>query len=116
MKYDSTNPLNEDELNKLGEEDFDSFLEYLDSKAEYLKNFTKPLDTYHLKKFASLDASNKGEALDDEDLKKLNKLGRKNEEVGFDKEKHQEMIKTKNHILKSSGVKNIKTHRSQWFD
>lgn len=116
MKYDSTNPLNEEELNKLGEEDFDSFLEYLDSKAEYLKNFTKPLDTYHLKKFASLDASNKGEALDDDDLKKLNKLGRQNEEIGFDKEKHQEMIKTKNHILKSSGVKNVKTHRSQWFD
>ena len=116
MKYNPNNPLNEDELNKLGEADFDSFLDYLDSKAEYLKKFTKPLDTYHLKKFASLDANDKGEALNDDDLKKLNKLGRQNEEIGFDKEKHHEMIKTKTHILKSNGVKNVKTHRSQWFD
>lgn len=116
MKYNPNNPLNEEELNKLGEEDFDSFLEYLDSKAEYLKKFTKPLDTYHLKKFASLDASDKGESLNDDDLKKLNKLGKQNEEIGFDKEKHHKMIKTKNHILKSSGVKNVKTHRTQWFD
>lgn len=116
MKYNPNNPLNEEELNKLGEADFDSFLEYLDSKADYLKNFTKPLDTYHLKKFASLDATDKGESLNDDDLKKLNKLGRQNEEIGFDKEKHHEMLKTKNHILKSNGVKNVKTHRSQWFD
>ena len=67
MKYNPKNPLNEDELNKLGEEDFDSFLDYIDSKAEYLKKFTKPLNTHQLKKYASIDASIKGESLDDED-------------------------------------------------
>ena len=116
MIYDPQNPLTEQELDKLGNEDFDSFLDYLDQKSNYLKQFTKPLDTYHLKKFASLDANDKGEALNDDDLTRLNKLGRKNEEIGFDKEKHHEMIKTKTHILKSNGVKNVKTHRSQWFD
>jgi hypothetical protein len=43
-------------------------------------------------------------------------LGRKNEEIGFDKEVHQDWIKKKNEVLKNTGVKNVKTHRSQWFD
>ena len=41
MKYDPNNPLSEEDLDKLGEQDFDSFLEYLDGKTEYLKKFTK---------------------------------------------------------------------------
>jgi hypothetical protein len=116
MKYNSNNPLSEEELNKLGEEDFDSFLEYLDSKAEYLKKFTKPLNTHQLKKYASIDASIKGESLNDEDLKKLNKLGKKNEEIGFDKEEYLNKVKKKHDVFKSTGIKNVKTHRSQWFD
>ena len=116
MIYDPKNPLTEEELDKLGNEDFDSFLDYLDQKANYLKKFTKPLDTYHLKKFASLDATDKGEMLNDDDIARLNKLGRKNEEIGFDKEIHQDWIKKKNEVLKNTGVKNVKTHRSQWFD
>ena len=116
MKYNPNKELTEEEINKLSEEDFDSFLEYLDSKSEYLKKFTKPLSTYHLKKYASIDASTKGESLDDDDIKNLNKLGRQNEEIGFDKEEHQKRIKKKHEIFKSTGVKNVKTHRSQWFD
>ena len=116
MMYDPENPLTEEELDKLGNEDFDSFLDYLDQKANYLKQFTKPLDTYHLKKFASLDATDKGEMLNDDDITRLNKLGRKNEEIGFDKEVHQDWIKKKIEVLKNTGVKNVKTHRSQWFD
>lgn len=116
MKYDPNNPLSEEELDKLGETDFDSFLEYLDGKSEYLKKFTKPLDTYHLKRFASLDASNNGKSLTDDDIKKLNKMGKENEEVGFDKELHSEWIQKKNNILKKTGVKNVKTNRNQWFD
>ena len=32
MKYDHNNPLSDEELDKLGKEDFDGFLEYLDVK------------------------------------------------------------------------------------
>ena len=116
MKYDPTNPLTEEELDKLGETDFDSFLEYLDGKSEYLKKFTKPLDTYHLKQFASLDASDKGTTLTDDDIKKLNKMGKENEEVAFDNEVHMEWVDKKRKVLKNIGVKNVKTNRRQWFD
>ena len=59
VKYDPNNPLSEEELDKLGKEDFDSFLEYLDSKAEYLKQFTKPLGQYHTKRFAAANAASR---------------------------------------------------------
>ena len=34
MKYDPKNPLSDEELDKLGKEDFDGFLEYLDGMSE----------------------------------------------------------------------------------
>lgn len=119
VKYDPENPLSDKELDELAEKDFEMFLEYLDGKTAYLKQFTKPLDPYHLKRFAAQakkDAT--GEALTTEEIKKLQKLGEKNEAESFDEEKHKEWIDKKHHMLKSGslGVKNIKTHRSQWFD
>jgi hypothetical protein len=71
IKFDPTNPLSEAELDKLGKEDFDAFLEYLDQKSAYLLK----------------------------DSKKVASMKKKSHE-----------------ILKQSGVKNVKTHRSQWFD
>ena len=72
MKYDPNNPLSDKELDKLGKEDFDGFLEYLDGMQEHKqKNFKK---------------------------------------------KVQEAKKKKHDMLKKTGVKNVKTHRSQWFD
>ena len=47
LEYDPNNPLSDEELDKIAEEDFDKFLEYLDSKTAYLKQFSKPLDAYH---------------------------------------------------------------------
>ena len=116
MKFDPNNPLTEEELDKLGKEDFDGFLEYLDGKTAHMKQFVKPLDTYHLKRFASITAAEQGKQLGDTDIKKLNKLGKHNESIGFDKEKHEEWIDKKHDMLKNTGVKNIKTHRSQWLD
>ena len=49
MIYDPNNELTDEQLEKLGNEDFDSMLEYLDGQAEYLKKFTKPLSSYHTK-------------------------------------------------------------------
>lgn len=71
MLYNPNNPLSQEELDKLGNEDFDAFLEYLDQKSAYLLKNSK---------------------------------------------KVSEMKKKTHQILKNSGVKNVKTHRSQWFD
>lgn len=72
MKYDPNNPLTDEESEKLGKEDFDAFLEYLDSMAEWKKtNF---------------------------------------------KNKVKEAKQKKHDMLKRTGIKNVKTHRSQWFD
>jgi len=116
MKYDHENPLSEKELELLGEENFDSFLAYLDSKTEYLKQFTKPLSSYHTKRFASLTLAQQGKTITDEELKKANDIGRKNELEAIDKIKNKEWKDKEHEMLKKTGVKNVKTDRSQWFD
>ena len=79
IQFDPQNELSDKELDALAEKNFDEFLDYLDQKAEYLKKFTKPLDPYHLKRYASMDKmETKGEALTTEELKKLQKLGEQN--------------------------------------
>lgn len=119
MKFDPNNQLSDAELDKLGKDDFDGFLEYIDGQAAYLKQFTKPLDAYHLKRFAGqVKKDSTGESLTTEEIKKLQKQGDENtrktdEELEKDlewKHKKWDMLK------KTFGVKNIKTHRSQWFD
>ena len=40
MIYDPNNPLSEAELEVMGKEDFDKFLDYLDAKTEYLKSIS----------------------------------------------------------------------------
>tara|TARA_B000000475_G_C15959411_1_gene432282 strand:- start:338 stop:556 length:219 start_codon:yes stop_codon:yes gene_type:complete len=42
MKYDPKNPLSEQELDKLGKEDFDGFIEYLDGMVEHKKRKKNP--------------------------------------------------------------------------
>ena len=42
LVYDPSNPISDEELDKIAKEDFDKFLEYLDSKTEYLKSKTRP--------------------------------------------------------------------------
>ena len=116
MKYDHSNPLSDKELDKLGKEDFDGFLEYLDGKTAYMKQFTKPLSSYHTKRFAALDAANKGRKLTDKELKFAEDIGKKNEIESFNKEQHKEWKEKEHDVLKNNGVKNVKTDRSQWFE
>ena len=78
MIYDPNNPLSEEELDKLGKEDFDTFLEYLDSKSLYLRKNTKPLDEYHIKKFSALDAQSRGEEINDELIGKAKRIAKDN--------------------------------------
>ena len=113
MIYDPNNELTEDQLESLSEEEF---FEYLDSKAEYLKKFTKPLDTYHLKQFNAADLGQRGEEVTMDDLKKIKKMGKENEMSTFNEEQSLEWKEKKHEMLKRAGVKNVKTHRSQWFD
>ena len=78
MKYDPNNPLSDEELDKLGKENFDTFLEYLDSKSAYLRKMTKPLDEYHIKKFSALDAQSRGEEINDELIGKAKRIAKDN--------------------------------------
>lgn len=115
MIYDPNNPLNEEELDKLGKEDFDKFLEYLDAKTEHLKQYTKPLSSYHTKRYASLSLAQQGKTITDEELKKANDIGRKNELEAEDKVNNKIWKEKEVEMLKKT-VKNVKTDRSQWFD
>ena len=115
MIYDHDNPLTDEELDKLGEEDFDKFLEYLDAKAEYLKQFTKPLSSYHTKRFTALSLAQQGKEITDEELKKANDIGRKNELEAEDKVNNKLWKEKEVEMLKKT-VNNVKTDRSQWFD
>ena len=85
MKYDPNNPLTDEQLDELGKTDFDAVLEYLDSQSEYLKKFTKPLSSYHTKRYASLASAAVGKQITDEELKKADELGKKNEKEAIDK-------------------------------
>ena len=115
MIYDHENPLTDEELDKLGEEDFDKFLEYLDSKTAYLKQFTKPLSSYHTKRFTALSLAQQGKEITDEELSKANEIGRKNELEAEDKV-NSKLWKQKEIEMLKKTVKNVKTDRSQWFD
>ena len=114
MIYDSNNPLSDEELDKLGNEDFDSFLKYLDSKAEYLKGFTKPLGQYHTKRFAAMDAQSRGEDITNDLIEKAGKIGKEGDEKRTQSiiDKMSEMDLDKPDLK----VKNHKTNRSQWFE
>ena len=117
VEFDPNNELSDEELDRIAEEDFDVFLDYLDQKAAYLKQFTKPLSSYHTKRFASITAATQGKQLTDEELKKAGEIGKKNEDMAFEKikERFEEMEKD-NPKYKDEGIVNIKTNRKQWFD
>ena len=114
MIYDPTNPLSDAELHLIGEENFDKFLEYLDSKAEYLKGFTKPLGSYETKRFAAMDAQSRGEDITNEVLKKASKIGKEGDDKRTQSiiDKMSEMDLDKPDLK----VKNHKTNRGQWLE
>jgi len=117
VKYDPENPLSDEELDKIAEKDFDMFLDYLDQKSEYLKQFSKPLSSYHTKRYASISAATQGKQLTDEALKKAGEIGKENERKAAEKIADRLAEYEKNHPkYKDDGIKNIKTNRKQWFD
>jgi len=79
MIYDPTNPLTDEELDKLGKEDFDSFLEYLDGQSEHLRKHTRPLNSHETKKMASINAALSGRQLTDAEFERAKEIGMQNE-------------------------------------
>ena len=79
MKFDPNNPLTEEELDKLGNEDFDSFLEYLDGQSEHLRKNTRPLNSHETKKMAAMNAALSGRQLTDEEFERAKEIGKQNE-------------------------------------
>tara|TARA_A200000159_G_C7237035_1_gene302826 strand:- start:448 stop:717 length:270 start_codon:yes stop_codon:yes gene_type:complete len=85
MIYDPNNPISDEDLDKIAKEDFEKFLEYLDSKTEYLKSKTRPLNSHEMKKFAAMAAANEGRTISDEELERAKKIGKENEQKIRDK-------------------------------
>lgn len=79
MKYDPNNPLSEQELDELGKEDFDSFLEYLDGQSEHLRKNSRPLNSHETKKMAAITAAMSGRQLTDEEFERAKEIGKENE-------------------------------------
>lgn len=73
MKYDPNNELTEEQMAQLSEE---SFFEYLDTKAEYLKQFSKPLPGYYIKRYAYTSARVAGRDISDEEHKSLQRMSK----------------------------------------
>lgn len=102
----------DEELKSLSDEEL---FAYLDAKAAHLRenNTIKPLGSYHTKQFAAMT---KGEALTTEELKKAKEIGR----IGDEEYSHSIRQAAEklggDPKLKDPGIKNIKTHRGQWFD
>ncbi len=112
IKYDPQNELTEEDVGKLP---FEDCLDYLDQKAVYLKQFTRPLGTYQTKHYAALT---KGDALTTTELKKAKDIGK----LGDD-ERARNIVNATSKLglgddpkYRDAGIKNIKTNRRQWFD
>ena len=79
MKFNKT----DEELKKMSD---DELFEYLDAKAEYLKQNTSPLSSYHTKRFASIgsaiSSAISGHKFDYDSVKKIAK---ENEMKGYEK-------------------------------
>ena len=111
MIYDPNNELTDEQMENLSE---DKFFEYLDSKAEYLKGFTKPLGQYHTKRYAAASAAAQGKQLTTEELKVAKEIGKEGDEIN--KQRIIDKMNEKGLEEPSKHVKNIKTNRSQWFE
>jgi hypothetical protein len=109
MIYSPETPLTEEQINQLNDDDL---FAYLDSRAEYLKKYSRPLDTYHTKQFL---AATKGGEVTAEELKMAKEIGKAGDEAKIDEIINAEVKLGGNPKFKDDTIK-VKTHRSQWFD
>jgi hypothetical protein len=111
VKYDPNNELTDEQMENLPEEEF---FQYLDSKSEYLKQFTKPLGQYHTKRYAAQSAAAQGKRLTTEELKVAKEIGKEGDAIN--KQRIIDKMSEKGLEEPSKHVKNVKTNRSQWFE
>jgi hypothetical protein len=110
MKYNPENELTTEQVTALPE---DEFFEYIDSKAAYLKQFTQPLGQYHTKQYASLT---KGGELTTKELRRAKEIGREGDDMRANAIREAAKGLGDDPKFRDSGIKNIKTKRTQWFD
>ena len=113
MKYSPENELTEEQITALSE---DQFFEYIDSKAAYLKQFTRPLETYHTKRFAGVTAASQGRNITNSEISTAKKIGKDNFKKRMEKEAKAAEELGGDPKYRDLGIKHFKTNRSQWFD
>lgn len=113
MKYNPENELTEEQVTALPE---DQFFEYIDSKAAYLKQFTRPLETYHTKRFVGIGAAIEGRDVSNRELEAAKKIGKDNFRKRMEREAKASDELGGDPKYRDLGIKHFKTHRSQWFD
>jgi hypothetical protein len=113
MKYNPENELTEEQVTALPE---DQFFEYIDSKAAYLKQFTRPLETYHTKRFVGIGAAIEGRDVSNRELEAAKKIGKDNFRKRMEREARASDELGGDPKYRDLGIKHFKTHRSQWFD
>jgi ABC-type dipeptide/oligopeptide/nickel transport system ATPase component len=116
VKYEPNNELSQEEMDILAEKDFDMFLDYLDQKADYLKQFSKPLSEYHMTRYSAISKAEQGKDFTMDDLKSAKKKAKEDAAKHLNKEQEKEWTEKRHEMLKRVGVKNVKTRRDQWFD
>jgi hypothetical protein len=113
MKFDPNKELTDAEVEALGEEEF---FEYIDTKAAYLKQFTRPLETYHTKRFVGVGAAIEGRNVTNAELEVAKKIGKENFNKRMEKEAKAAEQLGGDPKYRDPQIKHFKTHRSQWFD
>jgi hypothetical protein len=113
MKYNPENELTEEQVTALPE---DQFFEYIDSKAAYLKQFTRPLETYHTKRFVGVGAAIEGRNVSNTELEAAKKIGKDNFRKRMEREAKAAEELGGDPKYRDLGIKHFKTNRTQWFD
>ena len=113
MKYNPDNELTEEQVTALPE---DQFFEYIDSKAAYLKQFIRPLETYHTKRFVGIGAAIEGRNVSNRELEAAKKIGKDNFRKRMEREAKASDELGGDPKYRDLGIKHFKTNRTQWFD
>jgi hypothetical protein len=112
MKYNPENELTDEQVTALPE---DEFFEYIDSKAAYLKQFIRPLETYHTKRFVGIGAAIEGRNVSNRELEAAKKIGKDNFRKRMEREAKAAEQLGGDPKYRDLGIKHFKTNRSQWF-
>lgn len=75
IHYNPNAELTANELNALDEKDF---FDYIDAKAKYLKQFTKPLSEHHTKHYSAMGAAISGNEYTEEHYKTAKQIAKQN--------------------------------------